>query len=107
MHIKITVGDQTYPLSVPEELLTEAQDFFARLDMDMDHGWQMSRQWVDCPTPLQRCQIISDRLLTAIHQGNQAFIGLACAYILHTMPEVTHIDIDVSGDMTQTVFETN
>lgn len=104
MHIKITVADEVYPLTVPDELLTEAQDFFAMLDRDMDRGWQMSREWVPSPNAMQRCQIIADRILTAIHKENQAMIGLACAYILKTLPGVTRVDIDASGDMTQTTF---
>ena len=105
MHLTLTVGEQTHPLDVPTHLLTEAQDFFSVLDKDMDCGWQMSREWVDYPNTLQRCQIVADRILSAIHQENQAMVGLACAYILQAMPETTHIEIDTSGDITQTLFE--
>ena len=36
------------------------------MDQDMDAGWQMSRDWVDNPSREQRCQIVADKLLTAL-----------------------------------------
>lgn len=106
MNLKVTIGETTYPVEIPENMLAGAENFFEKLNRDMDKGWQMSRRWVENPSPEQRCQIVADRVLTAIHQGNHAFVGLACAYILKYLPEVKAVYIDTEGDMTQTTFET-
>ncbi len=105
MRLKVTAGDLTREMELPDELLTGAEDFFTRLDADMDRGWQMSRRWVDKPDTMQRCQILADRILTAWHNKNPQMAGLAAAYIVKRLPNVRHITIDVDGDMTQTRFE--
>ena len=105
MVLNIQINDREYPVEVPEPLLDEAEDFFSRLNRDMDRGYQMSRQWVDSPNVEQRCQIIADRILTAVHQKNRSMVGLGSAYILKHMPGVSRVRIDTAGDMTHTVFE--
>ena len=70
MRFKVIIGEQVYAIEVPEELLAEAAEFHAKLDRDMDRGWQMSRQFVERPDRLQRCQIVADKLLTSIMNGN-------------------------------------
>lgn len=102
--IELVVGDDKYSVTIPSILLTEAEDFFRKVDSDMDRGWQMSRRWVGQPNTLQRCQIMADRILTALHKDNQKMIDLAVAYILTRMPGITQIDIDIEGDITQTEF---
>ena len=47
MILKVIVDERTIPIEVPDYMLAEAADFFARIDADMDAGWQMSRQWVE------------------------------------------------------------
>ena len=105
MILEITINGKTHPAEVPEALLDEAEDFFLKLDQDMDRGCQMSRQWVDSPSIEQRCQIVADRIWTAVHKKNRAMVGLGSAYILKRMPGVRRVDIDTSGDITQTTFE--
>jgi len=102
MILKIIVNDQTYPVKLPDSLLTEAEDFFDKLDRDMDRGWQMSRDWVDNPDQLQRCQIIGDKMLTAMHNDNKQMLLLLSAYILARMPGVSAINIDTNGEMLET-----
>ena len=79
-----------------------AKDAFNKMDSDMENGWQMSRIWVDNPSDLQRCQIVADKMLTAIQQEKTATVGLMAAYILHKIPGIQAVDIDTSGDMTLT-----
>jgi len=102
MRFKVIVGEQVYAVEVPEELLREAGDFHARLDHDMDRGWQMSREFVARPDPLQRCQIVADKLLTSIMQDNQATAMLMAGYIALRMPGAVGVDIDASGEMQNT-----
>jgi len=49
VRFKVVVGEQVYAIEVPEELMRESAEFHAKLDRDMDRGWQMSRQFVARP----------------------------------------------------------
>jgi len=102
MHFKVIVGEQVYAVEVPDALLGEAQEFHARLDRDMDRGWQMSRAFVAQPDRLQRCQIVADKLLTSIMQDNQATAMLMAGYIALRMPGAVGVNIDVDGEMHNT-----
>jgi len=102
MKLNIIVDGRSNAFEVPDELLTEAVDYFEKLDADMDKGWQMSRDWVQSPDPEQRCQIAADKILTAIETENEKTLMLMAAYILRTMPGVTGINIDITGDMNET-----
>ena len=102
MRFKVVIGDQVYAIEVSEEILREAGDFLARLDRDMDRGWQMSREFVARPDRLQRCQIVADKLLTGIVQGNESMAMLMAGYIALRMPGATGVDIDATGEMQNT-----
>ncbi|NNJ96496.1 MAG: hypothetical protein HKP12_04995 [Gammaproteobacteria bacterium] len=102
MKLNIIVDGRSNGFEVPDYLLEDAVDFFEKLDKDMDRGWQMSRDWVDSPNPEQRCQIAADKILTAIENDNEKLLMLMAAYILRTMPGVTGINIDITGDMNET-----
>ena len=105
MILSVQTDEQSIPVAVAEELLDEAEDYFAQLDRDMDRGWQMSRRWVDNPSSEQRCQIVADRLLSALHHRNQQLAVLMAAYILKRMPGVHTTFVDITGDMSLTEFE--
>jgi hypothetical protein len=102
MRLRVVIGEQVYAVELPEELLQEATEFHAKLDRDMDRGWQMSRQFVERPDQLQRCQIVADKLLTSIMNGNQATAMLMAGYIALRAPGVVGVDIDASGEMQNT-----
>ena len=102
MILKVIVDERTIPIEVPDYMLTEARDFFAKMDADMDSGWQMSRTWVDNPNDLQRCQIAADKILTAMHTENEKMATLMAAYILNKIPDAKTVEVDSEGDMTQT-----
>lgn len=102
MKLNIIVDGRTSAFDVPDDLLRGATDFFDKMNADMDKGWQMSRDWVECPTAEQRCQIAGDRILTAIDTDNEKLLMLMAAYILHTLPGVKSINIDITGDMNET-----
>lgn len=102
MKFNIIVDGRTNAFEVPDQLLVEASDFFEKMDADMDRGWQMSRDWIDNPTPEQRCQIAADKMLGAIENENEKLLMLMAAYIIKTMPGVKGVNIDVTGDMNET-----
>lgn len=105
MRFNVTVDDQTYPFEVPEYLVEEGEEFFAKLDSDMDKGYQMSRTWIERPDRLQRCQIVADRILDAIHRENQKLAIMMAAYILARMPGVTGVRLSSEGDMLEHDFD--
>lgn len=105
MILNVTINEHSYPIRIPDGMPEEAAGMFARMDADMDRGWQMSRVWVDRPDSHQRCQIVADRLLTAMENHNQELATMMAAYIVARMPDVREIIIDTSGDMTQTEIE--
>ncbi len=102
MLLKVVVEDQVYPVTVPDAIVAEGKEFFSKLDRDMDRGWQMSRDWVDHPNQEQRCQIVGDKMLTAMDHDNKQLMLLLCAYILARVPGVTGIRIDTNGEMLET-----
>ena len=102
MILKVTIDEKTFPLELDNEMISSAQDVFVKMDADMDQGWQMSRTWVEVPNETQRCQIVADKMLTAIQQEKTATVGLMAAYILNKLPGIQAIDIDTSGDMNLT-----
>jgi hypothetical protein len=107
MILNVVVEEQVYPIKVPDGLIHEAGDFFDKMDADMDRGWQMSRDWVDNPTLEQRCQIVGDKMLTAMHQDNRKMLLLLSAYILARAPGVSGIRIDTNGEMLETELVTD
>ena len=105
MILNVTINENTWPVRIPEDMTEQAAGMFARMDADMDRGWQMSRVWVDSPDTLQRCQIVADRLLTAMENRNQEYATMMAAYIAARVPDVREVVVDASGDMTQTRIE--
>ncbi len=99
LQITIEIDDKCYSLSVPASLVTEAQDFFEKMDIDMACGWQMSRWWVPDPDETQRCQIVADKLLTAMTNQDEPYAILMCAYILRAKPATRRIHINTDGEI--------
>ena len=99
MQLRIQINDTTRDIDVPDFMLTEGEDFFAQLDQDMSKGYQMSRYWFDRPDQEQRCQIVADKIPTALSNGNQKSGTLMAAYILKRMPRVREIHMNTEGDM--------
>jgi len=104
MILKAIIDDQEYSLNVPDQILSQAQEVFARLDADMDRGWQMSREWVPNPDRVQRCQIVADKLLTALETENHKVGMLMAGYILSRLPGVEAVEPDTHGEIQNTQF---
>lgn len=105
--LAIEIGEQNYQVDVPDDLPVDATDFFQKMDRDMDCGWQMSRWWVPDPDATQRCQIVADKLLTAIQKNNDDFAMLMCAYILNNKPATRRIVINTEGEIQGNEFYEN
>lgn len=99
MRFNVMIDDQTYPFEVPQFILDEGEEFFAKLDRDMDRGFQMSRTWIENPGRMQRCQIAADRILDAIHRENDKLGIMMAAYIISRLPGATGVRLSTEGDM--------
>ena len=104
MILKAIIEDQEYTLNVPAAVMTGATGFFDQLDQDMDQGWQMSRDWVETPSQIQRCQIVADKLLSALEKENHQVGMLMAGYILSRLPSVEAVEIDVQGEIQNNRF---
>jgi len=104
MILKAIINDHEYSLEVPEAVLVQGEEYFARLDADMDQGWQMSREWVKHPNRVERCQIVADKLLTALENENEKLGMLMAGYILNRMPDIDAVEIDIRGEIQNTQF---
>lgn len=108
--LNVTLHEKTYAVKVPDEMLAEAEEFFQKMDRDMDRGWQMSRDFIENPDRTQRAQIVAHRLMLAMSAGKEPTILLMAGYILKRLPGVTGVVVDTDGEMlnTEIVFgETN
>ncbi|HBE93412.1 MAG TPA: hypothetical protein DDW55_13180 [Gammaproteobacteria bacterium] len=104
MILKVFLEDQNYPVEIPSYIINEAEDFFSMLDSDMSKGWQMSQVWVENPDTMQRCQIVADKLLTALQNDDQKTGVLMSAYILNRLPDSNEVHLSTSGDMNEHVI---
>lgn len=102
MKLTLYIDEGVHALEVPDDIIREGEDFFAKMDQDMDKGWQMNRSWVDNPDRVQRCQIAADKLLDAINRENETLLMLMAGYILSRMPSINAVRIDTAGEMTET-----
>ncbi len=102
MRFKVVVGEEVFAVALPTGVLEDGAEFFAKLDGDMDRGWQMSREYVEQPNRTQRCQIVADKLLTSIMNGDGTTATMMAAYILSRAPGVIGVDVDTAGEMQDT-----
>jgi hypothetical protein len=102
MILKAVIDDLEYSLNVPEAVLSQGEEFFAKMDADMDKGWQMSREWVRSPNRAERCQIVANKLLSALEKENEKLGMLMAGYILSRMPEIHTVEIDIAGEIQNT-----
>jgi len=105
MQLNAVVDSRILAIKVADGMLHEAEGFFARMDHDMDHGWQMGPEFIESPDRIQRCQIAANKLLVSLSAANETLATLMAAYILSRLPGVTTVHIDTGGEMQNTRFE--
>ena len=98
MILKVVIDDQLLELNVPEAFISQAQDFFAKMDSDMDRGWQVNREWVERPDQMLRAQIAANKLLTALENQDHNLGRLMAGYILSRVPEVVTVELNPAGE---------
>ncbi len=102
MVLNIRFDQRDFAIEVPEDILGEAGDFFAKMDGDMNRGWQMGREYVENPSDMQRVQIAADKIVSALYTGNRQLATLMAAYILAKFPDTRQVDVDTTGNMQET-----
>ncbi len=102
MKLNVIVDERALTVDVPPHMLHEAEDFYRKMDSDMDHGWQMGLEFIENPDKVQRCQIAANKLLTSLSAANEIMITLMAGYILKRVPGVTGVRIDTGGEMLHT-----
>ena len=65
----------------------------------------MGKDWIEKPDLTQRCQIVGDKLLTAIEDEDEQLKTMMAAYILHRVPNIMTLYIDNTGDIFETELE--
>ena len=98
MILNVVIDDQLLELNVPEAFISQAQDFFAKMDSDMDRGWQVNREWVERPDQMLRAQIAANKLLTALENRDHNLGRLMAGYILSRVPEVVTVELNPAGE---------
>jgi hypothetical protein len=101
MILNIVIGENTIPVTVPDNLIHEASDFFNQMDRDLDKGQMVGRDWVDMPNLEQRCQIVADRLLTALETENESMWVMMAAYILNRLPGIKGVRVSIDGEINE------
>jgi hypothetical protein len=102
MKLDVIIDDKTHRIEVPPDMLAEAEEFFQKMDRDMDAGWQMGPEFVEHPSTEQRCQIAANKLLVSVSAQNPLLVQLMAGYILKRLPGVQTVDIDTAGEMLNT-----
>ena len=98
MILKVQIDDQLLELNVPEAFVEQAEDFFSRMDADMDQGWQVDREWVEQPDQMLRGQIAANKLLTALENEDHKLGRLMAGYIVSRIPDIETIELNPAGE---------
>jgi ribosomal protein S3 len=101
MILNIVIGENTVPVDVPNNIINEAGSFFDQMDLDLDKGQMVGRDWVDSPNIEQRCQIVADRLLTALETENESMRVMMAAYILNRIPGIKGVRVAIDGEINE------
>ena len=104
MILNVAIDGQSVDINVPDSMLSEARDFFEKIDSDLDKGYQMGQYWIENPGPEQRCQIAADKLVTAIENENKNMATMMSAYILSKAPHIESVVVNSSDEIQEIDF---
>jgi hypothetical protein len=104
-NLTVVVDGRAVAVSVPGDMIASASGLYAKMDRDMDGGWQMGPEFVEQPDRVQRCQIVANKLLVSLSGANETMVTLMAGYILARLPDVVAVNIDTAGEMLNTEFQ--
>jgi hypothetical protein len=103
--LTVVADGRAVGVSVPDNILATARELYAKMDSDMDSGWQMGPEFIEQPDRVQRCQIVANKLLISLSGANETMATLMAGYILARLPDVVAVHIDTAGEMLNTEFQ--
>lgn len=102
MHLNLIIDSKQAQVEVPQAVLEQGHDFFAKIDKDMDHGWKMGPEFVANPDTKQRIQIVADRILVALESNKRELLHLLAGYVMTRDPKISGLRINTSGEPLET-----
>ncbi|MCK5697515.1 MAG: hypothetical protein KAI02_05090 [Gammaproteobacteria bacterium] len=103
--LNVVIDGQMQAINVEEDMIISGSPLFNKMDEDMNKGWTLSKEFVENPDITQRCQIVGDKLLSAIEDENEPMKTMMTAYILSRVPNIMTIYIDNTGEIFETQIE--
>jgi len=85
-------------LEVDPQLLGEAEEFFQKMDADMDQGCRMGPIFVAEPDPVERAQMAAQKIMMAMEEDNQMLLQMMVGYILARHPNCQGVVLNDTGD---------
>ena len=103
--LNVVVDGQMYAINVEEDMILSGSSLFNKMDEDMNKGWTLGRDFVESLSVTERCQVVGDKLLTALEDDNEQMKSMMAAYILSRVPNIMTIHIDNTGEIQETQLE--
>lgn len=103
--LNVVVDGQMYTVNVEEDMILSGSSLFNKMDEDMNKGWTLGKDFVESLNVTERCQVVGDKLLTALDDGNEQMKIMMAAYILSRIPNIMTIHIDNTGEIQETELE--
>lgn len=98
MDFNVFIEESRYRISVAPQDIASGHEMFHIMDQDMDGGWRLGPEFVHHPDHVQRVQIVAERLMLAMEARNTALQAAMAAYIVRTIPDISELHIDTTGD---------
>jgi len=103
--LNVVVDGQMYAINVEEDMIVSGSSLFNKMDEDMNKGWTLGRDFVESLNVTERCQVVGDKLLTALEDDNEKMKTMMAGYILSRVPNIMTIHIDNTGEIQETQLE--
>ncbi len=103
--LNVVVDGQMYAINVEEEMILSGSSLFNKMDEDMNKGWTLGKDFVESLSVTERCQVVGDKLLTALEDDNEKMKTMMAGYILSRVPNIMTIHIDNTGEIQETQLE--
>lgn len=103
--LNVVVDGQMYAINVEEEMILSGSALFNKMDEDMNKGWTLGKDFVESLSVTERCQVVGDKLLTALEDDNEKMKTMMAGYILSRVPNIMTIHIDNTGEIQETQLE--
>jgi predicted Abi (CAAX) family protease len=103
--LNVVVDGQMHVVNVEEDTILSGSTLFNKMDGDMNKGWTLGKDFVESLSVTERCQVVGDKLLTALEDNNEQMKTMMAAYILSRVPNIMTIHLDNTGEIQETQLE--